>query len=86
MSCKFQTLFSGEEGYIVRCKECGHYQIAFISVLVNMSEESYFTLYGEVRQLATCEFPFEKMDAKRIMIPTPSKNVFFILTPKELLK
>lgn len=86
MTCEFQTLYAGQEGYIVRCNMCGHYQIAYISTLINLNEEDYHRFFKKVKNQQLTDYSAVNQDSKIIMLPTPSPNINFILTPAELYK
>ena len=39
--CGFQYRYNGEDGYAVRCKKCGNYQIAFASFMLTLSPSEF---------------------------------------------
>lgn len=86
MSCDFQSLYYGQDGYVVRCKECGHYQLAFVSTLITCSKADFRVLCEQVSYKAAQSYPHINKDAKIIMITTPCPDVHLILTPTELLR
>ncbi|MFT4095132.1 MAG: hypothetical protein QM640_15990 [Niabella sp.] len=86
MSCDFQSLYYGEEGYIVRCKRCGHFQIAFISTMLTLNEEDFAMFYKQVTCKASQSYSNINQDSKIIMLGTPSREVHIILTPVELTR
>lgn len=86
MSCDFQSLYYGEEGYVVRCKQCAHYQVAFISTMLTLSEADFYLFYKQVKNKVFQSYSDINQDAKIIMIGTPSQDVHLILTPIELMR
>lgn len=86
MSCDFESLYYGEEGYVVRCKQCGHYQVAFISTMLTLHEEAFKDFYRQVKCKALQAYSNINQDSKIIIIPTPSRDVQVILTPLELMR
>lgn len=84
MACDFQSLYYGEEGYVVRCKQCGHYQIAFVSTMLTLTEPDFDIFCRQVGYKAAQSYSNMNQDSKIIMIATPSQDVHLILTPAEL--
>lgn len=84
MSCDFQFLCYCDEGYIVRCKQCRHYQIAFISTLITVDEANFTVFCSHVRNKAAHNYAYINRDAKIIIIPTSASDVNLLLTPNEL--
>jgi len=85
MTCDFQSLYYGEEGYVVRCRQCGHYQVAFISTMLTLNEADFFVFCKQVKYRALQSYSHVNQDSKIIMIATPSQEVQLILTPGELV-
>ncbi|GAB3414210.1 DUF6686 family protein [Niabella aquatica] len=86
MSCDFQSLYCGEDGYVVRCRQCGHYQVAFISTMLTFSEADFYVFCKQAKDKALQSYDHVNPDSKIIMIATPSQDVYLILTPSELLR
>ncbi|MCH5600525.1 DUF6686 family protein [Niabella ginsengisoli] len=84
MACDFQSLYYGEDGYVVRCKQCGHYQVAFVSTMLTLSEADFYVFCKQVNYKAAQSYSNVNHDSKIIMIATPSQDVHLILTPSEL--
>ncbi len=84
MSCSYQSLYYGEEGYVVRCNQCSHYQLAFISTMLTMSAAGFHAFYSKVKCLAFQSHTNSNQDAKTILLGTPSPDVHFVLSPTEL--
>lgn len=86
MACDFQSLYYGEEGYVVRCKQCGHYQIAFISTMLTLNEMDFGIFCKQVKYKALQSYSHINHDSKIIMVSTSTPDVNLILTPKELAR
>ncbi|MFT3902941.1 MAG: hypothetical protein QM727_07190 [Niabella sp.] len=86
MTCDFQNLYSGDEGYIVRCKQCGHYQVAFISTMLTLTENDFLFFCEQVHYKAQHAHEMGNNHSKMVMIGTPSTDVQLILTPIELIR
>ena len=39
--CQFQKLYGGEEGYVIRCSGCRHYQLLFGGVVLSMNDNEF---------------------------------------------
>ncbi|WP_346237899.1 DUF6686 family protein [Niabella insulamsoli] len=86
MACDFQSLYYGEDGYVARCKQCGHYQIAFISTMLTLSSADFHIFCKQVNYKAGQTYTNVNHDSKIIMIATPAQDVNLILTPAELAR
>ncbi len=81
--CEFQSLYFGDDGYVVRCNKCGHYQIAFASTMLNLADGDFKKLCSAVRQKNKEESHYSNPSAKAVVVPTPSNGMFMLLTKKE---
>jgi hypothetical protein len=85
MICEYQSLYYGDDGYIVRCRQCGHFQIAFISTMLMLNAEDF----GILRNIVAAKMQEETHSmpgTKTVVIRTPSKEVSLLLTRAELEK
>ncbi|HMO60963.1 MAG TPA: hypothetical protein PKC39_06165 [Ferruginibacter sp.] len=83
MICEYQSLYYGDDGYIVRCRQCGHYQVAFISTMLMLNADDFDILrhiVGAKMQEKNSTVP----GTKTVVIRTPSKEVSILLTRAEL--
>lgn len=81
--CEFQSLYFGDDGYVVRCGKCGHYQVAFASTMLNMTEEDFVKLCQLVKTKMEEPDHYNNPSAKCIVVPTASKGMYMLLTRKE---
>jgi hypothetical protein len=73
-----------ENGYILRCRGCHSYRLAFGTSLMCLSQEEFNSFQSEIRYHSDY-FPHEGFyDQKIIHIVLPCKNVCMILNYKEL--
>ncbi|WP_152268609.1 DUF6686 family protein [Agriterribacter humi] len=81
--CGFQYLYNGEDGYVVRCKNCGHYQIAFASFMLTLSQSEFQSFCELVKY--KCNEPGYSLTeySKSIILQTPAQGVFILLTKNE---
>ncbi|MFT4152984.1 MAG: hypothetical protein QM629_04130 [Parafilimonas sp.] len=83
MDCEFQSLYFGKEGYIIRCKNCGYYQVAFLSVLLNLSHSEFNALHNIVKFKCGHYSGWDTDNTKNVIIQTPGPETFILLTITE---
>ena len=83
MSCEFQSLYFGDDGYVVRCKQCGHYQLAYMCICITLNETDYRAFCKIVnRKYEEAAYHFAE-HSKCITIQTPAEGICFLLTRAE---
>ncbi len=86
--CDFERLAFTQHGYIVRCTECGHYQLGFGTSMLTISGEEFSTLFKTAHRrlynVAEIEAISFSEETKNVVITTPVTGMCFILTRKEL--
>lgn len=82
--CIYQQLYAGEEGYVVRCRECSYYQVGFGTTVININKSEMEAL----RSLITHQLQHPNTalgdEAKTTWLPTPYEGYSMILSFKEL--
>lgn len=68
---------------MVRCRQCGHYQIAFISTMLTLEDADFESFCRHVSYKSRHALSSLNQDAKIIMVATPTPGVHLILTPGE---
>lgn len=81
--CEFQSLYFGDDGYVVRCCKCGHYQLAFASSMLNLLEEDFKKLRSIIKNKNNEPDHYNNPSAKTVVIPTPVNGAFMLLTTRE---
>lgn len=85
MSCEYQSLYYGDEGYVVKCRKCGYYQVAFISTMLTLTGDDFQVLRELVKQKCSeADLSFSEQ-SKSVVLQTPSQRVCLLLTRKEAL-
>ena len=82
--CEFQSLYFDDDGYVLRCKDCNHYQVAFISTILTLNEDNFQALCQLVKH--NCNEPdysFPEQN-KSVVLQTPSNGICMLLTKLEL--
>ncbi len=85
--CQHKVLSHNHNGYIIRCIECGHFQIGFSTTVISLTP-SQFARFKKCTELKHDHF--QKVGGsslrKDINLPTFSENVQIILNSIELIK
>ncbi|MCO5234888.1 MAG: hypothetical protein M9933_01365 [Chitinophagaceae bacterium] len=82
--CRFQYLYNGEDGYVVRCHYCGNYQLAFASIMLTLTKNEYRSFCDLVEY--KCDSAYETAaseTSKCVVLPTPAPGTFILLTRDE---
>lgn len=82
--CQFLNWYADDDGYVIQCKECMHFQVSFGTTMLTLSEEQYQTFVSIVAYKKQEVIPMQDSSCKCIVLPTPSNSVSIILSEKEL--
>ena len=81
--CEFQSLYFNDDGYVVRCRHCEHYQLAFGSTMLTLEQKDFEAICKMVKDKSSEEdFSFPK-HSKCVVIPTPYYGLYMLLTKNE---
>jgi hypothetical protein len=83
MTCEFQSLYFDNDGYIVRCKHCGHYQVAFLCICITLNESDFQAFCRIVKSKFEESRSSFAEHSKCIVIQTPAEGISFLLTKAE---
>jgi hypothetical protein len=81
--CEFQSLYFNNDGYVVRCKQCGHYQIAFGSTMLTLVKKDFEAICKMVKYKSSEKDSSFSEHSKCVVIPTPSYGLHMLLTKNE---
>ena len=81
--CEFQSLYFDDDGYIMRCKQCGFYQVAFISTMLTLAEADFQALRKMARQKFYAADPTSSDHSKTFILKTSSHGFYLLLTRNE---
>lgn len=82
--CQFVNWYADEDGYVIQCRECMHFQVSFGTTMLTLSETQYQNFVAIVARKKQELIPMQHSDCKYIVLPTPSNAVNIILSEKEL--
>lgn len=84
--CNHRILAHSENGYIVQCKNCNHYQLAFGTSVICLSAKQYV----KFKTVMSSQYEYWQYNGfpnqKNVELPTFSSNTQFVLTFNELEK
>lgn len=84
--CSYRVLFQNDEtGYITQCKTCKHFQLAFGTVFLHFSQES-FPRFISMIQAADAQHQHQQhsFTTKNITIPLPAEGAYLLFSRAEL--
>ena len=84
--CDFNNLCADEQGFILRCKSCGHYQVGFCNVMFSLNKTDFEKLSIMITDLSQKDFQDKQTNARHLVIPTPYYGVNLLLCQDEILQ
>lgn len=82
-TCQFDIMAHNENGYVVYCNECSHYQLAFGTMVMTVSAEQFQKFHGQLvlakEESANDPFPHQKT----IRMPVGATHIRMALSPGE---
>ncbi len=82
--CQMQQLYLAEQGFVVRCPDCGTYQLGFGNIMLSLNKAD-FSYFKKLLAFKQEEWAFQQNALlKNIVIPTPCGKVQVLLCRKEL--
>ena len=82
--CEYLSLYFGDIGYVVRCKQCGLYQLAFMCIVITLTKQDFFAFCGIVKRKYEEANYAHSENSKCIIIQTPAEGISFLLTKNEV--
>lgn len=82
--CQFQNLYYSGNEFVMRCKQCGNYQIGFTTIILCVSRFDFYAMkqmvYNRLEEEEDC------MDdlVKSMVLPTPYLGINLLLSKHEL--
>lgn len=84
--CKFQSLYFEDDGYVVRCNHCGHYQVGFSSTMLTLADKEFQQFYAQLKHKCVETVSAATAHCKVVILKTPSPGVCMMLTRGEAIR
>jgi len=83
--CTFDTLYIGQDGYVVRCTKCNRYQVAAGVLSITLAEADFIHLKKLTDDACMYVDAQSNSSTKCFAIGTPFYGVDFLFNAQELL-
>lgn len=81
--CEFQSLYYNDDGYVVRCNQCSHYQVAYSSIMLTLTDYEFGSFYKLIEAKKNdADYCFSPQ-SKCVVLQTPAQGVCILLTQAE---
>lgn len=84
--CNYKTLAHNENGYIILCNSCKHYQVAFGTTAVNFPPSDFAIFKSQLKYNMACEKHKASPGQKCISLDLFCRCAVMVLTYQELTK
>lgn len=83
--CSYLKLYHNDKtGYVVRCRECSHFQVAYGNIMLTVSMEGFREFHRLLKEVM-CEQDRTQNEAVRnIALSTPCEGIKLLLSIREL--
>jgi hypothetical protein len=81
--CSYKSWFYDDNGYVIQCQSCKHFQVGFASIMLTLDEANFQTFVRVVFATKAEHVPVAMPCLKCIVLPTPSSCVNVLLTQPE---
>ncbi len=82
--CHFKNCYAGENGYIIQCEDCQHFQVGFGTTVLTLNAYDFQAFLGIVAYKKEHHQPMQDPTIRCIVLPTPCSSVHLIFSEKEL--
>ena len=82
--CHFTNCYTGANGYIIRCEDCHHLQVAFGTTVLTLTAYDFQAFLGIVSYKKENHEPKADPNIRSIVLPTPCNTVHLIFNETEL--
>jgi hypothetical protein len=79
--CQTKILHHSEKGFVLKCLSCNHYQVAFGTIAMRLSEDEFEELIRFVDSFIVHD---KSCKIKNIYIPLPADTVCLLINSYEL--
>ena len=82
-NCEYTTLHHNEYGYVIQCRNCTGFQVAFGNIMLHLQTEEYKALSDYLWLLHSNHSETEEPEVKKILVPTDSRKVTMVFSVLE---
>ena len=82
--CHFKNCYTGENGYIIKCEDCQHFQVGFGTTVLTLNAYDFQAFVGIVAYKKEHYQPIHDPNTRSIVLPTPCSTVHLIFSEREL--
>lgn len=85
--CAFESLYHHPDmGYVLRCKECDHLQLAFGNIVLTLQKPDFPSFMSWLKEIEEEHQGEEDCLVKNILLPTPCEGMRMMFSLVELRK
>jgi hypothetical protein len=82
--CHFKNCYTGENGYIIKCEDCQHFQVGFGTTVLTLNAYDFQAFVGIVAYKKENHQSMHDPNTRSIVLPTPCSTVHLIFSEREL--
>jgi hypothetical protein len=83
MNCQFEILAHNTHGYVVFCRDCGHYQLGYGTLVLTAGEQQLDTFHTQLEQARTEAEQGAFPEQKTIRMPVGASHLRMALNVEE---
>ncbi len=85
--CAFESLYHHPDlGYVLRCRDCNHLQLAFGNIVLTLQESDFPSFTAWLKEMEEDNGDREDVLVKNILLPTPCEGLRLMFSLAELRK
>lgn len=84
--CRFKNWYHDENGYVIQCEDCRHFQVSFGTSMLTFDEIQFKNFVQLLSAKKNEHVLMHNPDCKCIILPTPSNQIHIILSENELME
>ncbi|MBX2922306.1 MAG: hypothetical protein KF746_08960 [Chitinophagaceae bacterium] len=83
--CRFKNWYQDENGYVIQCEDCRHFQVSFGTSMLTFDEAQFKSFIQLVSDKKANHALMHNPDCKCIILPTPCSQIHLILSENEFM-
>jgi hypothetical protein len=84
LMCHFKTWYFDDNGYVVSCEHCNHFQVCYGTTLLTLGPRDYQTLVRMVAEKKDDHIAMHDANVRCVVLPTPCRTIHSFLSEREL--